>query len=504
MTDSKLIMKNTGFMAVRMLLSMAVSLYTSRVVLLQLGVTDFGIFTVIGGLAIIMSFFTSALSAAIQRYMSVELAVSKGKGMQGVFSACWVCVLVMAGIFVLFAEVVGLWFLDTVVNIPPDRMDVAGIVFQLSLVIVVIEMLRVPYNAMILAYEYMDFFAYNSILEVALKLITAIMLSLTAGNKIIIYMFLLIGVAALINLAYVVYCRRKISGVRFSLRANHRQAVSIGKFAGWNVITSISDIAYQQGSGLILNIFFGVGFNSSMGIANQVKSAVVSFTRSVQSAANPQIIKIFSAGEQNDFEMLFMRISRISFYLTMFLGIPVLLNARYVLSLWLTVIPPAGVEFVQLMIIFCVIDSLVGPLWVTMQATGKIASYQIVVSTIWLLCLPLTYIIYKLGMPSYSLFWVMIFIDASLIIVRLWFTSRFCRIRISAYLRGVALPVLAVSVAGIIVPALCVFLIENPLVCLLVSGAIWCLTFPASIWALGLTDAEHNAIKDFVKKKFKL
>ena len=468
-------------MAVRMLLSMAVSLYTSRVVLQQLGVTDFGIFTVIGGLAIIMSFFTSALSAALQRYMSVELAVSKGKGMQGVFSACWVCVLVMAGIFVLFAEVVGLWFLDTVVNIPPDRMDVAGIVFQLSLVIVVIEMLRVPYNAMILAYEYMDFFAYNSILEVALKLITAIMLSLTAGNKIIIYMFLLIGVAALINLAYVVYCRRKISGVRFSLRANHRQAVSIGKFAGWNVITSISDIAYQQGSGLILNIFFGVGFNSSMGIANQVKSAVVSFTRSVQSAANPQIIKIFSAGEQNDFEMLFMRISRISFYLTMFLGIPVLLNARYVLSLWLTVIPPAGVE-----------------------ATGKIASYQIVVSTIWLLCLPLTYIIYKLGMPSYSLFWVMIFIDASLIIVRLWFTSRFCRIRISAYLRGVALPVLAVSVAGIIVPALCVFLIENPLVCLLVSGAIWCLTFPASIWALGLTDAERNAIKDFVKKKFKL
>ena len=240
MTDSKLIMKNTGFMAVRMLLSMAVSLYTSRVVLQQLGVTDFGIFTVIGGLAIIMSFFTSALSAAIQRYMSVELAVSKGKGMQGVFSACWVCVLVMAGIFVLFAEVVGLWFLDTVVNIPPDRMDVAGIVFQLSLVIVVIEMLRVPYNAMILAYEYMDFFAYNSILEVALKLITAIMLSLTAGNKIIIYMFLLIGVAALINLAYVVYCRRKISGVRFSLRANHRQAVSIGKFAGWNVITSMN------------------------------------------------------------------------------------------------------------------------------------------------------------------------------------------------------------------------------------------------------------------------
>lgn len=195
MADNKLIVKNSLFLAGRMLLSMAISLYTSRVILQQLGVTDFGIYNVIGGLCVIMSFFTGAMTTAIQRFMNVELGKTGPRDMQQVFSACWVCVIAVAVVFVMLAETAGLWFLDNELSIPADRMTQARIVMQMSLAIVVIEIMRVPYNSLIIAYERMSFYAYNSILESVLKLATAIALSLIGGDKLIIYMWLLIGVA---------------------------------------------------------------------------------------------------------------------------------------------------------------------------------------------------------------------------------------------------------------------------------------------------------------------
>ena len=503
MADNKLIMKNTAFMAVRMLFSMGVSLYTSRVVLQQLGVVDFGIYTVIGGLALLMSFFTSALTAAIQRYMNVELALTKGRGMQQVFSACWGCIFVMIATFLVLAECGGLWFLHNELSIPPDRMADAGIVFQMSLVIVVLEMLRVPYNSLIIAHERMSFYAYNSILEVSLKLITAISLALAPGNKIIIYMWLLIGVAALINVSYILFCRRKMPDIHFSLRADRHQMITIGKFAGWNVLTSISDVAYQQGSAMILNIFYGVAFNASMGIANQVKTAVSSFTRSVQLAANPQIIKTFAAGQHTEFTALFMRISRVSFFLMLFLGMPILLNTEYILSIWLTVTPPMGVVFVRLMVIFCIFDSLTGPLWVSMQAAGRIASYQFVISSVWILSLPLTYFAFDRGLPSYWVLIIMISIVLLLLGVRVVFTSRYCKVSCATYLRGVSLPIAAVTVVATVIPALAAWHIAHPLVRLLVTGSLWCVTMPAAVYLLGLTRQERAAANQFITKRLK-
>lgn len=501
MHDNKLIMKNTAFMAVRMLFSMGVSLYTSRVVLQQLGVVDFGIYNVVGGLAIIMSFFSSALTAAIQRYMNVELAVPGGSGMQKVFSACWGCVAVMTVCFLVVAEVVGVWFLNNKLNIPAERMYDAHVVFQLSLLIVVVELFRVPYNSLIIAHERMSFFAYNSIVEVSLKLVTAIMLSVVPGNKVIIYMWYLVGVAVVINASYVVYCRRKFPEVRFSLRAERRQIIEIGKFAGWNVLTSISDISYQQGSSMILNIFYGVSLNATMGIANQVKTAVSSFTRSVQTAANPQIIKLFASGEYDAFALLFMRISRVSFYLVLLLGVPIILNTEYILTLWLTAIPPSGVLFVRLMILFCILDSLTGPLWVSMQAAGKIAGYQIVISVVWILCLPLTYIAFRYGLPSCWVMLVMIAINGLLIIVRVAYTSRYCRVRVGAYLHEVLLPIAVVTVSSVTLPALLATEIAVPLARLLVTCATWVVTVTPAVYFFGLTKGERTAVRTFIKKR---
>ena len=191
----------------------------------------------------------------------------------------------------------------------------------------------------------MSFYAYSSILEVSLKLITAILLIMISGNKLTIYMLLLVGVAMMINIIYVLYVRHIVPELRFSIRAERQQIIEIGKFSGWNIITSLSDISYQQGTSMIMNVFFGVTFNASMGIANQVKSAVSSFARSLQLAASPQIIMSYSVGNRQEFSLLFLSISKISFYCVAMLGVPILLNTEYIMELWLTIIPPQGTMF---------------------------------------------------------------------------------------------------------------------------------------------------------------
>lgn len=496
-------MKNTMFMAVRMLFSMSVSLYTSRVILQQLGVVDFGIYTVIGGLAIIMSFFTSALTVAIQRYMNVELAKSGGAGVQRVFSACWWSVIAMAVVFLVIAEGIGLWFLEHGLNIPDERMDAAHIVFQLSLVIVMVEMLRVPYNSLIIAHERMSFYAYNSIIEVSLKLLTAILLIFASGDKLVDYMLLLIGVAVIVNASYVIYCRRKMPEIRFSFKASRAQIFEIGKFTGWNVLTSVSDLVYSQGAGMVLNVFFGVAYNASMGISNQVKTAVSSFTRSMQLAANPQIVKSYAAEEYGEFATLVMRISRVSFFLVLFFGMPILLNTDYILSLWLTVVPPSGALFVQLMIAFCVIDSLSNPLWISMQAMGRIAIYQIVVCVVWLLSLPLTYLAFKLGLPPYWLFVVLIGVDLLLLAIRVAYVSRYCNIGGVVYMRHVVLPILLTVVVAGVFPLLAAAEIENDLWRLLITGVVWCVTMPTSVYFFGLSRDEKVAVGKYIAKYLK-
>lgn len=509
MSNNRLIVRNSVFMAVRMFVVMAIGLYSSRVVLQQLGVTDFGIFTVVGGLTIIMTFFTSALAAAIQRFMNVELSVSGQRSMQEVFSACWACIMLIVCVFLILAEGAGLWFLNDRLDIPPDRLPQARVLFQMSLAVAILEICRVPYNSLIIAHERMSFYAYNSIVEALLKLAAVILLPWIPGDKLLIYMALLIGVALLVNLSYVWFCRREFAGLRFSVRGSGGRVKEIGRFIGWNLLTSISDIAWQQGSAMVLNIFYGVALNATMGISNQVKTAVFSFSRSIQTAANPQIVKNYAAGRIGEFSALFMRISRISFLFVLLLGGPILMNTEFILDLWLTEIPPCGTTFVRLMILFCILDSLSGPLWITMQAYGNISRYQITVSAIWLLALPLMYLAFSLGGGPQWLLFVLIGIDAILLVVRVLFTGHCCGVSAFSYLRGVAVPLAASSGAAVAVTGAFLLLLghtgvaASPWGHFLLTSAVWCLALPGSVYFLGLTPEERTALTDMRHKYLK-
>lgn len=501
MASNKLIVKNTVFMAVRMVITMSISLYTSRVVLAQLGFESFGIYNVVGALALLMGFFNSALAYAMQRFMNVELGLTGGKNMQRVFAACCVCTLLISGVFIVIAELLGNWMLSDFLSIPEGRMGDARIVFQLSLLIVVFELLRVPYNSLIIAHEKMAFFAYNSIVEAVLKLAVVIALSLVAGNKLLIYMWLLVGVAVVITGSYVVYSRHNFSNIGFSFRASATDVKSIGKFAGWNLLTCVSDLAFLQGSPMVLNVFFGVTLNATMGVANSVKTAVYAVTRGMQVASNPQIVKSFASGDYDGFTNLVLRISKLSFYIVLFIGLPILLNTEYILSLWLEAIPPQGAIFVRLMIVFCIVDSLTGPLWISMQATGKIALYQIIMSAGWLLSLPIIWFGYDFGFPPYWLLAVWIIIDFVLLWVRLVFNEKYCRIRVSDYFRRVLWPIVKVVAAACVVWVIC--FISNygsELQQLLITGSLSCVLMAVAICFLGADREERQVINKLLAK----
>jgi O-antigen/teichoic acid export membrane protein len=292
----------------------------------------------------------------------------------------------------------------------------------------------------------------------------------------------------------------KFKELRFSFRAKMSTVKSFAKFMGWNTLTSISDIGYQQGSAIILNIFHGVTLNATMGIANQVKSAVFSFTRSVQMAANPQIIKSYANGALTEFNQLFCRISRISFYLILFLGLPLMVNTEFILDLWLTVIPPSAVIFVRLMLVFCILDSLTGPLWVTIQAAGQLKYYQIVISVVWLLSLPATYIAFSYGLPSYWVLLVLIITDSSLLGVRVYFTQLHCGYRCTAYVKEVLVPIARVLVVSSALAALPMLWLDG-VALFFVSSTLSCVAVTASIYFGGLTPNERRFANEFIKKK---
>lgn len=502
MANNRRIAKNSLYLAVRMLITLSISLYTSRVVLQQLGVTDFGVYSVVAGLSVIVAFITSSLTAAIQRYMNVEIGQTGGQGMQKIFAACCLCALICMIFILAFAESVGLWFLDNKLSIPPGRMTDARIVFQMSLVIVMIEVFRVPYNAMITAYERMQFYAYNSIVEAALKLTVVILLSVVGGNKLLVYMWLLIAVSLTITASYVLYCRYTIRHVRYSLNSSWGRVVEISRFAGLNMMTSVSDVAYQQGSSMILNIFFGVAYNATMGIVSQIKTAVFAFSGSVQLAANPQIVQLFTSGRHDEYKRLFMLTSRISFFLVLFIGLPIIINTDFILNLWLAKIPPSAVIFARLMILFCIMDSLTGPMWVSMQAFGRIAAYQIVISSVWLLCLPLTYALFKAGAPSYAVLCAMIAVDIMTLTVRMWFNRRYCKVTFTEYFKNVLVRIAAVSAAAFMMTYFSAMISDNPVVRFFISSAVSCITISLLVYFWGMLPSERATILSKMRSRF--
>lgn len=396
-TNNRRIVKNTLFLYFRMLLTLGVTLYTSRVVLNNLGVEDFGIYNVVGGVVTMMAFLSGAMSSATQRFLAFELGNNNFKQLAKVFKMSlnihWLIVLMV--IFV--AQTLGLWFVNHQLVIPPERLVAANWVFQCALFSFCCTVLGVPYNAAIIAYEKMSAFAYISIIDVLLKLTVVFLLAAYDGDKLQLYALLLAVVSLLSLGCYYAYARRHFAAVRFSWYWNASLFKTLFSYTGWNLFGNLAGVAANQGVNILLNLFFGAAVNAARAIAFQVNSAITGFVTSLQMSINPQIIKSYASDNHNYMLQLVFSGARYSFFLLYMLAIPFLLQTEVILKVWLGILPEHAVEFCRLVIIDSLIVCLSGTLMTAFQATGKIKKYQMVVGLIILCNLPVSYLFLKLG-----------------------------------------------------------------------------------------------------------
>ena len=496
---NKRIVKNTFMLYIRMFLMMGITLYTSRVILQALGVDDFGIYNIIGGIVVLFSFINSAMVASIQRFLNFELGRGNVEEAQKVFAASLNIYLVIVLVFLVLAETVGLWFLNRYLNVPGGRLSAASWVYQATLVATVLNFIRMPYNAAIIAYERMSFYAYTSVVEAALKLGIVFLLYYFA-DKLIAYAWLVAIVSLLILLIYMQFCHRAFVICRHHTFAyDRRRYVSLMSFSGWSLFGSVANVGSSQGVNIILNIFFGVVVNAAMGIANQVSSAVNMFVSNFQTAFNPQIIKSYASGEKDRFISLILNSSKYSYYLLFLIALPCYICCEEILLLWLGEVPIHAVSFCRLLILFSLIDALQGPLWVSAQATGQIRNYQLLMSSLILLNLPVTYLVLKIiPVPEMALV-VRVCINGVTGMARVIYLNRLYSFPISDYLTKVLCKCFGISVLSGILPIV-IFCLTDGYLCLfivIISSIASSLSF---IYLIGLSSVERGQVNSIIRK----
>ena len=451
-TDNKRIAKNTLMLYIRMFMIMGVSLITFRLLLQTLGETDYGIYNVVGGVVVLFAFLNNAMSQSSQRFFAYYIGNNDKPMLARMFSASVAIHLIIAAIAFVLAETVGLWFLNSYMNFPPDSMPAVNIVYQASIAVFIIQIMIIPYHASIISYERMSFYAYLSIIEVILKLSAVLILFLFNTRRLVIYSFAIVGVTLVIALFYRFYCRRKFDICRTAVSFDRSTIRQLAGFSGWNMLGGIGNIGATQGVNIIFNIFHGVTLNAAMGVANQVSGAVSSFVSNFQTAFNPQIVKSYANKEIHDFQTLIFRASRVSFGLIFIIGLPVILLAKLILSIWLTEVPQYAVQFTQLIVIFCMIDAVSGPLWTAAQASGRIKNYMIIISLMIFSNVPAAFILLYLG---FSPVWVFVYkVAMNLLIhfVRIVYLSHFIDFPGWRYMARVMLPISFTIIAVLPIP----------------------------------------------------
>lgn len=500
--NNKRIAKNTMMLYIRMFVMLAVGLYTSRVVLEVLGVTDYGIYNIIGGVVVLFSFLNSALTSATQRFLNYNLGRKDIEGVHRVFCMSMNAYLLLSILFLILAETIGLWFVNTQLNIPPERYHAAFWVYQFTILTFIVNLLRIPYNASIIAYERMDFYAYVSLIEIILKLLVVYLLYITAYDKLIFYSLLYMIIPFMMNVVYKIYCNRFLVTTKYKRLWDKDIFHSLFSFSGWSLFGSLANMSAQQGINILINIFYGVTANAAVGIANQVTSHVYQFISNFQIAFQPQIIKTYAANEIETFHKLIFRSSKFSYYMMFVLAFPIILTTQDILEIWLVEVPENTAIFCQLILGFLIIECVTAPLWMAVQATGKIRHYQILMAICIFLNFPLTYFVFEIGMPVYTAWIIRIVVNVITFMMRCLYMKKYMDFPVLPFLKEVIKPIFIVSIISIPIPLFLTNVLRGDLFDLFLIIIICIIISVVVILKFGLEDNEQNMIKMFVYKKF--
>lgn len=497
MTDSKKIAKNTLLLYFRMLLTIIVGLYTSRVILNVLGISDYGIYNVVGGVVSMLSFLNAAMTGASQRFIAFELGKNDKKQLNRVFCTSVLIHFALAGIVLIIAETIGLWFLNTHLNISPDRMVAANWVYQCSVFTFLLTIVSVPYNSCIVAHEHIKTFAYVSILEVSLKLLIVYLLLIIPKDKLITYSLLILGLAIIIRLIYGIYCKRHFEECTFRYVYDRKLFNSMFSFAGWNTLGNLGFSVKDQGANIILNLFFGTTINAARGIALQVNGIINNFSQNFLMALNPQITKQYASNNIQQSVDLVYAGCRFSFYLLMLISIPFILHKDYLLFLWLKNVPEYTDLFLQFTLMAAIVEVMSNPLTTALQATGKIRNVQITVCIIMLCELPAAYLILKAGGEPYMTMYPTLIAALVKLFLRFYFLKKEVSLyELRYFLLFIVLRNLLIAIIGYGLSCKLVDYFDVDFVSFLVSTLLITIINILLIYLLGLSVDERRFIKN--------
>ncbi len=501
MSDSthKRLAKNTMFLYFRMFIIMGVTFYTTRVVLEKLGVDDYGIFNTIGGIVVLFTFINTAMVSATQRFLNYYLGKDEIDNVKLFFSLSLLTHIIIGIIVVILTEAVGLWFLYNKMSLPPDRFNAAFWVLQISTLITLSRIIRSPYNAVIIAYERMDYYAYISIIDVVLKLLIVYLLSIVNFDKLILYSLLSLAVSLSVTYAFKYYSNRHFPISHFKFRWDRKSFNEIFQFSSFSLLGNMANMVTHQVVNMIINTFCGVAVNAAVAVSSQLSHGVYSFITNFQLAFNPILVKTYAREEFMELKQLIYKVSKLSYYLMFCISLPLLIYTREFLSLWLTEVPDFTVEFCQLTVVTFLIDTLAEPLWKTVQASGQIKVYQIVTSLILLSNLPLCYIVLHLGYSPVIVFVVKLAINFIAYIYRFFFTKRLIDFSLSAYLKNIITPIILVTITVCIIS----YGVTTLNLHYIISAIIIFLASLAIIYFIGTTKSEKKFLMNIINNKLR-
>ena len=495
--NNKKIAKNTFILYIRMFFTMGVSLYTSRVVLNTLGVEDFGVYSVVGGIVTLFSFFNSAMTSATQRFLAFDLGKNDSVQLKKTFNATLNIHIAIAILVLILAETIGLWFVNYKLNLPIDRMVAVNWVYQFSVFTFLLGIIQVPYDALIVAREKMDIYAYMAFVEVFLKLIIVYLLVVFSYDKLILYAGLLFLVSFFVRMGHKQYCKWQYEESKYEFYFDKSFYKELLSYSGWSLFGNIAAVARGQGSNILLNLFFGTVLNAAYGISIQVQTTVQSFVLNFQMAVNPQIIKQYAAGNTEQCFKLIFQSAKFSYFLLFIIATPIIFNIDFILELWLRNPPKYTSIFVNLCLISLLIECISGPLMIGAQATGNIKWYQIVIGSLIFMNLPISYILLKTYKNPELIYYSSIIISLLSLVFRLFFLKYIMRFSILDFFKYVLLRIIIVTILVILFNYFLFqqITMKNSIVYLFINTAIIIFSTISIVYVVGINSIEKETIK---------
>ena len=496
-SSNKKIAKNTLVLYFRMILTMVVTMYTSRVVLSTLGVEDYGIYNVVGGFVSMFLVLNTSLSSATSRFLIYELGRKDYAELKRVFNAALVGHLGIALMIFLIAETVGLWFLANKLVIPPERLAAAHWAYQFSILATMVTLTQVPYTALIIAHEKMNIYAYMSFLEVTLKLVIVYLLKVGSFDKLKMYAILHFLVVLVTALAYRFYCNRKYPEASLCVVKDKSVYKRLISFSVWELYGGFGVISMGQGTNILLNMFFGPAVNAARGVAVTLQGAINKFSQSFMTAVKPQIVKLY-ADEQVDKMLRLVYLSaKFSFFLNFFFTLPLLLETDFVLTVWLKNPPEYAAVFCKLILINNLILSMANPFVYAFHAVGNIRRTNLVCGSLFYLVILLSFLLFRIGYPPETAFVVTIGVTALVNMVRLQLLKAFLPIKLIEYFKQVLVPVGLVVFLSTVFPLILVTVVEPGFLRFLIVGSVCVVGIGLSVYYIGL----ERDMRKFVMKQ---